>query len=317
MASYTKLTRQELRELCERELMDTSNLWWTDAELNNYLDDWQKRVQREHLLIWGSSTQTATGTSTFTLSDFASDIMRPGRLVWNGITLIPKTEQELQALDPLWRLRNVTTSPTVVFQENLDTITVWPPVSGSATSTVSLEYPKEPSFAGDATPMILPAYVKPSAKNYVGFRSFLRRGPNFNNQKAGLYKDKFYSDLELYGIIKRRSFPAHFYTLKPGGSYEKRLSDPVGEVIPSPTDPGNIFTMIRFNDETPAGTVNGTNTAFTLTYTPEPVASLELNLDGIEMIQGTHYTLSSSTITFVTGAPLTGQTLFAHYRYVV
>lgn len=317
MASYTKLTRQELREMCERDLMDTSNFWWTDAELNNYLDDWQKRVQREHLLTWGTSTLTSVGTSTFAITDFASDVMRPGRLVWEGVTLIPKTQEELQSLDPLWRLRNVSTRPTVVYQENLDTITVWPNVSGTVTSTIALEYPKEPSFAGDATPMILPGFTKYSAKNYVGFRSYLRRGPNYDTRKASMYRDSFYEDLERYGIIKRRYLPRHFYTLKPGGSYEKRLSDPVQELIPSPTDPGNIFAMIRFNDEAPSGTVNGTNTSFTLTYAPSPVDSLELNLDGIEMIQGTHYTLSGSAITFTAGAPLTGQTLFAHYRYVV
>lgn len=317
MASYTKLTRQQLREMCERELMDTSNLWWTDAELNNYLDDWQKRVQREHLLTWGTSTLTSIGASTFALSDFAPDVMRPGRLVWEGITLVPKTQEELQILDPQWRLRSISARPTVVFQENLTTVTVWPTISGLSTNTVVLEYPKEPAFAGDATPMILPAYTKYSAKNYVGFRSFLRRGPNYNSQKAGAYRDSFYEDLRRYGIIKRRYLPQHFYTLKPGGAYEKRQSDPTQELIPSPTDPGNIFAMIRFHDEAPSGAVDGTNTTFALSYAPNPVDSLEFNLDGIELVQGTHYTLAGSTVTLTAGAPLTGQTLFAHYRYVV
>lgn len=85
------------------------------------------------------------------------------------------------------------------------------------------------------------------------------------------------------------------------------------------TDGTNYFTergvSAAFADnETPSGTVNGTNTSFTLVNSPNPSASLMLFVNGVLQIQGTDYTLSSGTITF-TSAPSTGALLTAFYRY--
>lgn len=67
--------------------------------------------------------------------------------------------------------------------------------------------------------------------------------------------------------------------------------------------------------ETPSGTVNGSNTAFTLANTPSAAGTVELTLDGIVLIQGggNDYTISGTSITMAT-APAAGQTLYAKYR---
>lgn len=82
-----------------------------------------------------------------------------------------------------------------------------------------------------------------------------------------------------------------------------------------------VFTAISagsivFADaETPSGTINGINTTFTLAFAPNPGASLLLFLNGLlQTGGGVDYTLSSSTITFVT-APSTGDSLIAFYRH--
>jgi hypothetical protein len=68
--------------------------------------------------------------------------------------------------------------------------------------------------------------------------------------------------------------------------------------------------------ETPAGTVNGANAAFTLAYAPNPASSLHLFLNGIRLWPGTHYTLSGATITYAAGMiPQTGDTHGADYRH--
>jgi len=64
--------------------------------------------------------------------------------------------------------------------------------------------------------------------------------------------------------------------------------------------------------ETPSGTVNGTNTAFTLAFTPTAAASVLLSLDGLILRQGTDYTISGTSIT-MTAAPTVGQYLWAQY----
>ena len=68
------------------------------------------------------------------------------------------------------------------------------------------------------------------------------------------------------------------------------------------------------NKETPSGTVNGSNTSFTLTFAPVSSDSLDLYLDGILLRLTTDYTISGTTITMGT-APATGQFLYASYQY--
>jgi hypothetical protein len=65
--------------------------------------------------------------------------------------------------------------------------------------------------------------------------------------------------------------------------------------------------------ETPSGTINGSNQTFTLAHTPL-ANSLNLYVDGLPQILTTHYTIVSGTITMVT-APAYGQTIYASYSY--
>lgn len=68
------------------------------------------------------------------------------------------------------------------------------------------------------------------------------------------------------------------------------------------------------DNETPGGSINGSNTVFTLTQAPVPPASLMLFLNGVLQLQGTDYILSGSTITF-TNAPTAGAWIEAFYRF--
>lgn len=66
-------------------------------------------------------------------------------------------------------------------------------------------------------------------------------------------------------------------------------------------------------DETPSGTVNGSNTAFTLSQTPfDSSDSVQVFLNGIKRDRVTEWTISGTTITFVT-APALGQSVRVNY----
>ena len=60
---------------------------------------------------------------------------------------------------------------------------------------------------------------------------------------------------------------------------------------------GSVSTTF-IDAEIPAGTINGTNAAFTLANVPNPPASLALFRNGLLLTQGGDYTLSSNAITF-------------------
>lgn len=66
--------------------------------------------------------------------------------------------------------------------------------------------------------------------------------------------------------------------------------------------------------ETPSGSINGSNTAFTLAHTPSAATNVNLFLNGVQQRQGAgnDYTISGATITYLT-APPTGATLNAIY----
>jgi hypothetical protein len=67
-----------------------------------------------------------------------------------------------------------------------------------------------------------------------------------------------------------------------------------------------------FSQEVPSGTVNGSNTAFTLSDSPHSSEAVLLMLNGLFLEQGTDYTISGTAITMTT-APVVGQKLFSFY----
>ena len=76
-------------------------------------------------------------------------------------------------------------------------------------------------------------------------------------------------------------------------------------------------SVAQFSDaETPSGTIDGVNTAFSLTTAPNPTVSLQLFKNGALQRPGTDYTLSANTISFASGSmPRTGDSLLAFYRH--
>jgi hypothetical protein len=73
----------------------------------------------------------------------------------------------------------------------------------------------------------------------------------------------------------------------------------------------------QFSDaEIPAGTINGANTVFTLTFPPSPPASLDLYRNGLLQKVNTDYILNGNSIQFfLSSTPQTGDVLVASYRY--
>lgn len=65
-------------------------------------------------------------------------------------------------------------------------------------------------------------------------------------------------------------------------------------------------------DETPSGSINGSNVTFTITQTPLENAAVDVYLDGLKLIPTTDYSISGTTITMVV-APALAQTLRVEY----
>lgn len=76
-----------------------------------------------------------------------------------------------------------------------------------------------------------------------------------------------------------------------------------------PDIPDTASSVNFSDDETPSGSINGSNTSFTLAHSPNPAGSLALFKNGQKLEPGgADYTLSGATIT-MTNAPKTGDVL--------
>lgn len=75
---------------------------------------------------------------------------------------------------------------------------------------------------------------------------------------------------------------------------------------------GNRFINEGFVEEVPSGTVNGSNLVFTLSFTPEDSAGVNVFVNGLLQKVTTHYSVSGATLTFV-AAPALAQDVFVTY----
>ena len=66
--------------------------------------------------------------------------------------------------------------------------------------------------------------------------------------------------------------------------------------------------------ETPAGTMDGTNKTFTLSFAPNPAAALTLWLNGVEQVPTTDYTISSAAVTYAV-PPKSTDLMIAQYSH--
>lgn len=74
----------------------------------------------------------------------------------------------------------------------------------------------------------------------------------------------------------------------------------------------NRFINEGFVNETPSGTVNGVNATFTLSFAPNEPVSVSVFLNGILQRETTDYTLTGTSLVFVT-APALGQDVRTTY----
>jgi len=84
--------------------------------------------------------------------------------------------------------------------------------------------------------------------------------------------------------------------------------------LPAQSGTSALMVSAGLVQEIPSGSVNSSNTAFTLANTPAAASSISCTLDGLILTQGSgkDYTVSSATLTMGT-APSTGQTIWCTY----
>jgi|WetSurMetagenome_2_1015567.scaffolds.fasta_scaffold127791_2 hypothetical protein len=221
MALSTKWSRIRIREAVRRELLDPSERWWSNAELDRYISAWQDRLQEQFEFVW-TSTSVVTDSATHTLTALATDILRFDGAVWNGVKLSGRLESDLDlSTNTDWRSSTSNGTPTLVYQTDNKTFVLFPPPDG--TGTLTIEYPKLLSFATDTSTHEVPAWTKYSAVNYCVYRAFSRFGPNQDLNIASRRRAKWTKQLKRFKTFLTNIFPSRYPTLSPMTQYERDI----------------------------------------------------------------------------------------------
>jgi hypothetical protein len=243
VALSDKPTRATIRSWVRAELNDPTGTapWsWPDAELNQYIDEHQQRLQDTYEFVWsvataivqpvGVTTSTINGpsngmlipagTASITLNTFIPNALRCDAFYWitstttfQGIRLAARNKQDLDLIVRDWRYVIPSDPPLVVYQDDINNIVLWP--APAVMGTLIAEFPAKLCFATDTSTMQIPAWTKYSARNYCAYRALLRTGPNQNIQRALTYKKLWLRQYLRYRRMWDAYFPDKYPQLKP------------------------------------------------------------------------------------------------------
>lgn len=243
MALSDLWTLNQLRTAVRRELLDPTGKWWTDVELNQYLNDWQEILQSQFEFVWSTATLTFTDTTTeFAWASIAPNMLRPDAVYYQqgnppGGTqtsigrLSPRSLADLDTLQRNWRGTAVAAGidPIIVYQNNAAVVDFWPPPDG--TGTAYFEYPivttmtqtTTTTVVGTVTSTIVvdgtmqvPAWCRYSAIPYCCYRAYGKFSSNQDLNKAKRRRMQWERWLRQIRWIYDGYFPDKAGTLRPG-----------------------------------------------------------------------------------------------------
>ena len=258
---YTIWTRGDFKSVIRREMMDTGTRWWTDGDLNYWLDSWLQDLQQEFEFVWAintltigtvTSSQTNTvGTLTTTnppqlvisTSTFTPGMLRNEAVYYNGFRLSGRLLQDLEVGDPVWRgdLGNGAPPPSdtnpyvydtpraAVMYPDSQSILIWPcppPPTGTLSNVFVFEYPAVLTFPNDASPSGLPVWTQWCGKPYVCWKLYQRPGPINDPKKAARYKAQYMRAKLRVRRMWDNFLPERYRVLKPGQHYEWEILTP-------------------------------------------------------------------------------------------
>lgn len=216
MAFSDKWTLLQLRDSCRRTLADPSARFWSNDELDNYIDEWQQTLQDQFDFVRG--TYTATGTvASYTLDTLTPKPTCLDAVYWNGVRLPGVGDYRMDSLDRDWRAAPAG-EPLRVVQDDSRSFTLWP--APSTSGTLRLEYPVVTTFTSTGAQMQIPAWTRYTCRHYVAWKALLREGPANNPNKAMRYKRKWERWNNRLRTLWANYFPRRYPTLKPGTAYE-------------------------------------------------------------------------------------------------
>ena len=203
------MIRSTLRDTCRQLLGETTAVFWTDAMLNQWMEDgqldlvWRTRCNRSRELV-----DPIASTVRYTLSTLVTNILRildGGVRVYNSDAdtwekLTQKTKEWLDQHYSGWETADTGIPSYYVYNMELDELVLYPAAQTSCVGTDYMEInslTKPTAMTADANSPDLPAPLHVAVIDYVVATALSSRG---YQDIADRYWAQYYAKLKSYMI---------------------------------------------------------------------------------------------------------------------
>jgi hypothetical protein len=195
--------------------------WWTDDELNQYLDTWTQDLAR-HFGMLSTRSSVVVGSATATITKPVG-LLSINYVTWDNKRLMPTTRLLMDEQHPNWENELAITSavPTQIVQLDNDTCRFYP--LPGITGTVLISGPRDLTMPSDITVCVLPPWMQFSSRLFVAAMAYMRAGPNQDLRKAGRYKARYIRTKKFFRQMIDARFASYGPRLKPGVAYESAI----------------------------------------------------------------------------------------------
>lgn len=180
------MTRLVLRTTIRKKLGETSEVFWADTDLNQWIEDaqldivWKTRCKRQRSLA-----TTIASTVRYTLSSLVSSCLRIFKCrIYNSSTtkwrvLELKNQDDLDRENSEWESADASTPMYYLYDVELDEFILYPKADSDHVGTSYLELyncPKPTALVSDSLSPDLPTTLHPAVIEYVVATGLESRG---------------------------------------------------------------------------------------------------------------------------------------------
>jgi len=206
------MTRSEIRSLIRKRLGETTASFWSDTELNSWINDACTDVAfRSKCLKGVNYFTTITGTGEYAMSALvtAATVLSINEVYYlqNGLTwqkLEATSRTELDIMNPTWKSTDAGTPQKYYFDREEDIFGLFqkPDTDNAGTSYGQIYYTKaHVDISGDSESPQVPDYLQPAVVDFVVANGYEQRG---FGDKANDAWQKYYSKIHDYQVERHR-----------------------------------------------------------------------------------------------------------------
>ena len=215
------MTRSEIRDLIRKRLGETTSSFWSDAELNSWINDGCTDIAFRTKCIRSSAYLTPiVDTAERSLTGIDANILsinevyyKTNNLTWNKIDATSRTE--LDILHPGWKSASNGTPYLYYYsrEENIFGLYVKPNSTNAIANGCQVYFTKAHiNLSGEGDSPQLPEYIQPAICDFVTAYGYEQRGWG---DKANDAWQKYFAKLHDYQVERHREREDDDIIMKP------------------------------------------------------------------------------------------------------